>query len=311
MKLLLLLALAAPLAAAQDAPRPTLAASTATVLQRESSGHSPTDEDINAAGTLTPAPAPDEIRAALPNIVKLLASTDAPARTYALSLLIGLQNSADRLAANAVPAAADGAPVSAPVATGFSADVTRILTPAIPQIVAHLTDEAIPNPSLTATVLGGFLANTPAAVFPPLYKYLQGDNAIAGVGLNVVQDLLSYGPLSMETAVAIGRYVRRRDQTSSSRANLVDAISTSPNQSQPLNKTLLEYLDADDSTLRARLILSLPALDLAPDVFADAKAKVTGLAENSNENLQVVNAAKAVAPCWTAPHITGCPNYQP
>ena len=314
MRLLLFLALAAPLVApplaAQDTPRPTLAAATATVLQRESGGHSPTDEDINGAGNLTPAPGPDEVRAALPNIIKLLASTDGPARTYALSLMIGLQNSADRLAANAVPAATDAAPVSAPVATGFSAEVAKILAPAILQIAAHLTDEVIPNPSLTATVLGGFTANTPPTVFPPLYAYLQRDDAVAGVGQNVVQDLLALGPLSMNSAVAIGRYLRRRDQTPSSRVNLVDALSTSPNQSQPLNKTLLEYLDADDVSLRARLILSLPQLDLAPDVFAETKARVTGWAESTNESLQVINSAKAVAPCWTAVKITGCPNYQ-
>jgi hypothetical protein len=305
LKLLLLLVFAAA-AAAQDAP--TLAARTATVLQRESGGHSPTDDDINAAGSITPAPTADQVREALPNLVKLLASTDGPARTYALSLIIGLQNSADRLAADAVPAAG-AAPAPAPVATGFSADISKILSPAIPQIAAHLTDEVIPNPSLAATALGGFLKDTPPAVFPPLYKYLQRDDAIAGVGLNVVQDLLGYGPLTIETAVAIGRYLRRRDQTSSSRANLVDALSSSPNQSQPLNKTLLEYLSSDDDSLRARLVLSLPQLDLAPDVFADTKAKVTGLAENRNENLQVVNAAKAVAPCWTAPKTPNCPNY--
>ncbi len=311
MKLLFLLLALAAQSVAQDAPQPTLAARTAAVLQRESGGHSPTDDDINFAGNLTPAPTAAQIREALPNLVKLLAATDGPARTYALSLLIGLQNSADRLAANAVPTAADAAPLSAPVSTSFSAETTKILAPAISQIAAHLTDETIPNPSLTATVLGGFTVNTPAAVFPPLYQYLQRDDAIAGVGLNVVQDLLGYGPLSTESAVAIGRYLRRRDQTSGSRANLVDALSASPNQSQPLNKTLLEYLDADDSSLRARLILSLPQLDLAPDVFADTKAKVAGLAENASENLQVINAAKAVTPCWTAVHTTGCPNYTP
>lgn len=312
-RLLLLLALAAPLAAQE--PTPTLAARTAAVLQREASGHSPTDGDINSIGTMLPTPSPDEVRQAVPNITKLLASTDGPARTYALSLLIGLQNAADRLPANAVPAAVpagtEAPPAAAPVATGFSAETAKVLAPIVPQIAARLTDENIPNPSLAATVLGGFINNTPPAVFPPLYAYLLRDDTIAGVGFNVVQDLLGYGPLSMNSAVALGRYLRRRDQTSSSRANLVDAISASPNQSQPLNKTLLEYLGSDDDSLRARLVLSLPQLDLAPEVFAETRSRVTGLAENASENLQVVNAAKAVAPCWTAPRVPNCPNYLP
>ncbi len=312
---LLLLAVVAPLAlaaslAAQEPATQTLASRTAYILQRESNGHSPSDEDINTIGTFSPAPTADQIRAALPNIVKLLALPDGPARTYALSLLIGLQSSADRLPANAVPAPADSAPAAVPVATGFSADTAHILTPAIPQIAAHLTDDNIPNPSLTATVLGGFTHDTPASLFPLLYAYLQRDDAVAGVGLNVVQDLLGLGPLSVNSAVAIGRYLRRRDQTFSSRANLVDMLSASPNQSQPLNKTLLEYLDSDDANLRSRILLSLPQLDLAPDVFADARAKVAALAENGNENLQVVHAAKAVATCWTAVHAPNCPDYQ-
>lgn len=308
-KLFIILALAAPVAA-QEPPAQTLAARTAYVLQRESGGHSPTDEDINQIAVLVPSPDAAQVRDALPNMIKLLASTDGPARTYALSLLVGLQNPADRLPAAVLPAAGDAAPAPVPVATGFSAAVAKVLAPAVPQIAAHLTDDNIPNPSLTAIVLGGFTTNAPPAVFPPLYAYLQRDRAVAEVGANVVQDLLSYGPLSVESAVAIGRFLRRRDQTSMSRSNLVDIISSSPNQSQPLNKTLLEYLDADDNSLRARLLLSLPLLDLAPDVFADTKAKVGGLADNASENLQVVNAAKVVAPCWTAPRVPNCPNYQ-
>ena len=308
MKLFLLLALAAPLAA-QDTQ--TLAARTAYVLQRESNGHSPTDEEINQIAVLVPSPDAAQVRDALPNILKLLASTDGPARTYALSILVGLQNPADRLPAATVPATGDAAPAPVPVATGFTTDIAKVLAPAVPQIAKHLTDDNIPNPSLTAVVLGGFVTNTPATVYAPLYAYLQRDDAVAGVGGKVVDDLLGFGPLSMESAVAIGRFLRRRDQTSMSRSNLVDSISASPNQSQPLNKTLLEYLGSDDDSLRSRLVLSLPLLDLAPDVFADTKARVAGLAENRAENLQVVNAAKVVAPCWTAPKVPNCPNYQP
>lgn len=283
-------------ASAQDAPA-TLAARTAAVLQRESSGHSPTDDDINSATQQTATP--DQLREALPNLLKLLALPDAPARTYALSVLIALQ----------APAEKSPDPNQPPPPASYSADTTRVLAPAIPEIAKHLTDEAIPNPSLTANVLGGFVRDTPPAVFPPLYAYLQRDGAIAGVGFEVVQDLLQLGPLSMNSAVAIGRYLRRRDQTPGSRANLVDAISGTTNQSQPLNKTLLEYLDSDDASLRARLILSLPQLDLAPDVFADARSRVNTLAENANESLPVTNAAKAITTCWTAPRTPNCPAY--
>lgn len=291
-QLLLFLLLASP-AFAQD----SLASRTAAVIAREASGHSPTDDDINTANQLSATP--DELRKALPNLIQLLQSTDGPARTYALSILIGLQTPAVKATQETAPQAS----------TGYSSDVGQVLAPAISQVAKLLTDDAIPNPSLAANVLGGFTKDTPTTVFPPLYAYLQRDGAVAGVGFEVVEALLKLGPLSMDSAVAIGRYVRRRDQTASSRANLVDAISTSPNQSQPLNKTLLEYLSSDNSSLRARLILSLPMLDLAPDVYTEAHARVAALADNIGESLEVSSAAKSIVTCWTAPKTPNCPTY--
>lgn len=275
----------------------SLAAKVAAVLAREAGGHSPTDDDINTANQLSANP--DQLREALPNLIKLLQSTDGPARTYVLSILLGLETSATK--------SAQDAPAQA--ATSFPANLSQVLAPAIPEIAKLLTDDAIPNPSLAAGVLGGFTHDPPSSVFAPLYAYLQRDGAVAGVGFEVVQALLNLGPVRMETSVAIGRYLRRRDQTSSSRANLVDALSASPNQSEPLNKTLLEYLDSDNSSLRARLILSLPELDLAPDVFAETHAKVAALAGNTGESLEVSSAAKSVTSCWNAPKTPNCPAY--
>ncbi len=103
-------------------------------------------------------------------------------------------------------------------------------------------------------------------------------------------------------------------RTPSSRSDLVDAIASKPNQSQSLNKTLLIYLSSDDPSLRARVILSLPQLDLAPDVFADTKANIAQIAgfdpSGGQENLQVITAAKSISTCWTATRMTtGCPAY--
>ena len=284
------------------------------MLQRESSGHSPTDEDINAAGTLTPAPTTGQVSDALPNLVKLLASPDGPARTYALSLLIGLQNSADRLPAAAVPAAnADAAaPVAAPVATGFSADTAKVLATAIPQIAAHLTDEVIPNPSLTTTVLGGFVPNPPAAVFPPLYAYLQRDGAIAGVGLEVVQDLLSYGvPFQSNppspSAVTCAAATRPRAPA---------PISSMPSAPRPTS--LSHSTKLCSSILPRTTTACAPASSfrspssISPRTSSRTqKPRSLDYLKTSTKTCRSSTLAKAVASCWTAPHITGCPSYAP
>ena len=61
------------------------------MLQRESNGHSPTEDDIAAARALKPSPSPAEVKAALPAIGLALQSPDAPARTFTLSLLVSLE----------------------------------------------------------------------------------------------------------------------------------------------------------------------------------------------------------------------------
>jgi hypothetical protein len=147
-------------------------------------------------------------------------------------------------------------------------------------------------------------------VYPPLLAYLKRDDATGAVALAVVNDLLQIGPVSDETAAEIARYLRRTDLTPDAQANLVEAIAGRPNQNQAVDKALLSYLDSDDASLRARVILSLPQLDLAPELFADTKARVAAIASGGQDSLAVVNAAKAVAGCWTQVKMTtGCPQY--
>ncbi len=199
-------------------------------------------------------------------------------------------------------------PTAGPAA--YKADVAKALVPAVAAIAARLTDDDPQNRGLTATVLGGFSPDPPPAVYPPLLAYLKRDDATGAVALAVVNDLLQIGPVSDATAAEIARYLRRTDLTPDAQANLVEAIAGRPNQNQAVDKALLSYLDSDDASLRARVILSLPQLDLAPELFADTKARVAAIASGGQDSLAVVNAAKAVAGCWTQVKMTtGCPQY--
>jgi hypothetical protein len=307
-------------AAPAAAPLGPFAALFDQLLTRSSNGHSPTPEDIAA---LTSAPVAADgaaLREALPLIEKALDNPDVPVRTYTLTALAALQDPPATAPEPAAMPADPGAAAKpdtqtvAPPPVGpatYNASLQKVLGPAIPRIAAHLTEESQPNRLLTAAILGGFLPNPPSAVYPPLLAYLKRDDAVSAVGLAVVQDLLQLAPIGPDTAAAISTYIRRSDQTADARANLIDGIASAANQSQSLNKTLLVYLDADDPSLRARTILSLPQLDLSADVFADTKSRIDQLAANDGENLQVNKAAKAVSPCWTAVRMTsGCPVYQ-
>jgi hypothetical protein len=261
-------------------------------------------------------------RELLPLLAKALSAPDVAIRQYGLAMLIGMQSLPDPVVVAPVAAPAEGvAPAPAPVtvtvkgsvASGpaaYKGDIAKALAPAIPGIGARLTDDDPDNRGLAATVLGGFAPDPPAAVFAPLLAYLKRDDAAGPVGLAVVTDLLQFGRLSDDTAAAISRYLRRPDQSTAERTELVETIASQSNQSQAVNKTLLGYLDSDDAGLRARVILSLPQLDLAPDLFAATRTRVTDLSAGGQDSLPVVNAAKAVAGCWTAVKMTsGCPVY--
>ena len=286
---------------AQDAQ--TFGARLAEALQREGNGHSPTDEEIAAALAAKPAAGAAEVHEALPALTKVLENADTPLRTFGLSLLSSLEAPPD------APAGSDAPPV-APQPPVLKAETAAALAPEVPQIAARLTDDLPANRLLAANVLGGFAGNAPAAIYAPLYAYLKREDAPGPVGTAVVQDLLLLGPLTPEAEAAIAKFLHRSDQTSDTRANLVDAIATSPNQSRSLNQSLIAFLGSDDASLRARVILSLPQMDLADDVYAETHTRVAQMVDNTSESLQVVNAAKAVSTCWTTVKMTaGCPVY--
>ena len=292
----------------EPVPKSPFAGLIAEYLRRDASGHSPSTDEISAMESLQPQPDAASIAEAMPYLLKALANPDIPLHSFALTAIAGLQSPAPEAAAGSPTDANASASAAPPL---YKGDVARALAPYITQIASHLTsEESQQNRLLAASILGGFTPNPPAAVYPPLLTYLKRDDAIGAVGQAVVSDLLQIAPVSDETAEVVGRYLRRSDQDSDSRANLADMIASKPNQSRAVNKVLLQYLYSDDNSLRARVILSLPQLDLAADVFADTKSRIDRIASDPSENLQVVTAAKSVTTCWNEVKMaSGCPVY--
>jgi hypothetical protein len=282
-------------------------------------GHSPTSDEIHAVEGLPGLTDAKVAKDVEPLLAKALANPDAAVREYALAMLVGMQSLPD-----AAPAAGatDGSAAAAPngvkngslTATAgpaaYKGDVGKVLAPLVPAIGKELADDDPDLRLMAANALGGFTPDPPASVYTALVGFLKRDNAIGPVGLAVVSDLMQIGPVNDETANAIAKYLRRSDQTPDAQANLVEAIAAKPNQSRLVNKALIGYLDSDDASLRARVILSLPALDLSAETYADLKAKVDGIATGGQDSLQVVNAAKSVTGCWVQVKMTaGCPVY--
>lgn len=297
-------------------------ASWADLLHRAGNGHSPTPEEIAAAGSPVTQPDGKSVKAAVPLIRNALAYPDAQVRAFALAALIGLQvpptsaeekpvtpigdQAAPQAAVQAVVGPKSDAPTAPP--TAFRLDIAVALAPILPELGKELTDDVSTNRILAATALSGFASKPPDGIDVPLLAYLRRDDGTGPVGVAVVDDLLLLGPLSTEAASGIIRYLRRTDQTADTRSSLIESVAGHSNQNQSVDQALVAYLSTDDPAVRARLILSLPQLDLAPDVFADTRSRVSILAADDQENPQVIRAAKAVVPCWTATRMsTGCP----
>lgn len=285
------------------------------LLLRSAQNHSPTPEEIAAAGSPTTQPDAAAVAESRPSIRKALLSPDSAVRACALTALTGLELQPPAPAASASVAPSPTSvktdtPPAPPGPGSYKVEIAAILVEAVPEIAQNLTDESPGNRILAATVLGGFAPSGPQAVYPPLLSYLKREDGIGPTGLAVVDDLLAFVPISARTADAVTAYLRRSDQTADSRSGLIDSIANRANQSQAIDKALLAYLDTDEPAVRAHLILSLPQLDLAPEVFADTRARIAILASDNQEDPHVLNAAKSVALCWTAPHMpTGCPAY--
>ncbi len=313
-------------AAAQTTPAAPTPAQLTEVLSRSAEGHSPTADEILAVESAPGTKDADAAKALAPLLDKALTSQDGAVRQYALAMMIGLEilpddtpkiagQTAGQTAAPATQptpqaqSAKPGQPAPPPPVPSYQGKVGTALAALIPDITARLTDDLPDVRNLAASVLGGFAPNPPASVYPPIYAWLKRDDAIADTGVALVTDLLRFSPISDQSIAALSTYVRRSDQTSDSRGNLVEAIAAQPQQSQAVNHALLSYLDADDPGLRARVILSLPQLDFSKNDFEDARGRVHDLAASDSQAPQgVVAAARSVTACWTQSKMTSaCP----
>jgi len=291
--------------------QPVLAVHINEILDRAASGHSPANEEILAAENDSGLTSGDIATALVPLLKRALSHPDAAVRQYGLALLVGIQALPDaKITQTDRPAGKlSAADPSQGMSARYQADVAKALVPLIQILASRLTDDRFDNRELAATDLGGFAPNPPPSIFQPLLAFLQRDDAVGSVGLAVVSDLLNFGAVDAATADGITLYLQRTDQTAESRASLVEAIASKPNQSQKVNQSLTSFLDSDDPKLRARLILSLPSLDLSFDSFTQLKARVGEIAAvGSQDNPEVVSAARAVAVCWTVVKMEkGCP----
>lgn len=291
--------------------QPVLVTHLSEILDRAASGHSPTNEEIMAAENDPGLTSGDVATALVPLLKRALSHPDAAVRQYGLAMLVGIQTLPDaKITQPERPAGKSPTPdPSQGMSARYQADVAKALVPLIRILGSRLTDERFDNRELAATDLGGFAPNPPPSIFQPLLAFLQRDDAVGSVGLAVVSDLLNFGPVNAMTADAITLYLQRTDQTAESRASLVEAIASKLNQSQKVNQALTSFLDSGDPNLRARVILALPGLDLSGDSFARLKARVGELAAvGSQDNPEVVSAARAITACWTLVKMEkGCP----
>ncbi len=291
--------------------QPPFVAQITEMLDRAASGHSPTSDEMMTVESEPGLTSGESATALLPLLKRALTHPDAAVRQYGLAMLVGIAtlptgNGSSDEKTSAKPPKAD---TPQGVTAHYQADVGKMLAPLIPILGARLTDEHMENRELAAVDLGGFAPNPPATAYAPLIGFLKRDDSVGAAGVAAVSDLLAFGPVSPETADEIIRYIRRTDQTAETRISLVGTIASKPNQNQKINQALAPFLDSDDPALRAHVILSLPLLDLSADAFTQLKARVEQIAAaGSNDNMEVVSAARAVAGCWTQVRMEkGCP----
>jgi hypothetical protein len=107
------------------------------------------------------------------------------------------------------------------------------------------------------------------------------------------------GSDSPEVQEAIIQFLRRSDQTTESLCESMRALVLAQAQNPAVNAELLPLLSSPDVIVQKNALQSIGGLNLSPEDFATARARVTFLAKDPNTPMDVRQIASSLLPCWS------------
>ncbi len=122
---------------------------------------------------------------------------------------------------------------------------------------------------------------------------------------------ITEGEDSPEVQEAIIAFLRRSDQTPSSVAESIRALTLAQAQNPNVNGALLRFLDSSNPEMQRVVLTSIRGLTLTPEDYASARARVTHTAKDTAMPPDIQKLASDVLSCWPNDRHHACPSTEP
>ena len=126
-------------------------------------------------------------------------------------------------------------------------DGQALLSSATPTFTALLVDPDMPIRRISVLAVATLRPNASAPIVPFLVTYLARQDAVSTIGAAVATVLMEAAPNNADSTNAVVQYMRRKDQTSVTRNDLLNAITfVAKSHNREIGKEVASYADDPD-----------------------------------------------------------------
>ena len=155
---------------------------------------------------------------------------------------------------------------------------------------ATLIDSDIPIRRMTGLIIENLHLDHNSPLVPSLEAFLSREDAVATIGGGVAGSLLHAAPDDPEGIAAVVRYMKRKDHTQASRAEVLQSVSVARSQNREIGKEVASYAD-DSSNITSRQALeTLEGMGTA--VLSENQLLIQRIAADNGRDPSVRTAAK-------------------
>ena len=173
-------------------------------------------------------------------------------------------------------------------------DGPALLSTETATFAALLIDPDIPIRRVTGLAIGNLHLNASSPLMPILETYLGRQDAVSTTGAGVAGLLMEAAPNDAVSTNAVVQFMRRDDQTSASRGDLLIAISVAKSRSREIGKEVAGYADDPDEQTSIHAIETLQAM--GKSAILDNQQSLSRIAADTNRTPGTrVAAAKALS----------------
>ena len=159
---------------------------------------------------------------------------------------------------------------------------------------ALLVDPDIPIRRMTGLTVDNLRLDQSSPLLPSLQAYLTREDAVSTIGAGVAGLLMKASPNDAESVAAVVRFMRRKDQNSASRDDLLQSVRVANSHNREIGAAVAGYADDPNEATRINAIQTMQAM--GPDVIADNRQILLRVAQDSGVGVATRSAAMKALP---------------